>query len=82
LHGEVFEDAFLDLLEAVVILVEHLLGVRQVVVDLALLAPRQADQRVDVVAHDGRFGRHRRHQLELLELGVGLLLGLLRHARP
>lgn len=81
LHRKIFEDPFLDLLEAVVILVEHLLGVRQIIVDLALLAPRQRDQRVDVVAHDGRLGRHRRHQLELLELGVGLLLRFLRHAR-
>ncbi|MNM92285.1 hypothetical protein D3C81_1046120 [compost metagenome] len=81
LHREVLENPFLDLLEAIVVFVEHALGVRQVVIDLALLAPRQVDQRVDVVAHDGGFGRHRRHQLELLEFGVGLLLGFLRHAR-
>jgi hypothetical protein len=38
LHGEVFEDAVLDLLQAVVVFVEHLLGVGQVVLDLGLLA--------------------------------------------
>ena len=52
---------------------------RQVVLDLGLLRPRQVDQRVDVVAHDGGLGRHRRHQLELLQLGVGLLARLLGH---
>ena len=36
LHGEVLEDALLDLLEAVVILVEDLLGLADVVVLLAL----------------------------------------------
>jgi hypothetical protein len=50
------------------------------VLDLGLLAPGQADQRVDVVAHHGGFGRHRRHQLELLELGLGLLARLLGRA--
>ena len=63
LHREVLDDALLDLLEAVVIGVEHLDGVGEVLADLALLAPRQAEQRVDVVAHDRRFGRHRRHHL-------------------
>ncbi len=81
LHCEIFKDALLDLLQTIVILIQHLLGVRQVVVDLALLAPRQTDKRVDIVAHDRCLGRHRRHQLELLEFRVGLLLGLLGHAR-
>jgi hypothetical protein len=80
LHREVFEDAVLDLLEAVVVFVEHVLGVAQVVLDLGLLAPGQAGQHVDVVAHHRRFGGHGRHQLELLELALGLLaasLGIL-----
>ena len=79
LHREVLEDAVLDLVEAVVVFVEHLLGEGQVLLDLGLLRPRQVDQRIDVVAHHRRFGRHRRHQLQLLELRVGLLLGLLGH---
>src|SRR5690606_34598268 len=56
LHREVFDDALLDLLEPVVVLVEHLLGVRDVVVDLRLLLPRALHEPVDVIAHDGRFG--------------------------
>ncbi len=59
LHGQVLENAVLDLLEPVVVVVQHLLGVAQVVVDPAALLPRQADQRVEIVAHDRRFGRHR-----------------------
>ena len=38
-----------------------------------------AEQRVDVVAHDRRFGRHRRHHSQLLQLGHRLGLGLARH---
>ena len=79
LHREVLEDAVLDLLEAVVVFVEHDLGMPEVVLDLGLFAPRQIDQRVDVVAHDRRLGRHRRHQLELLQLGVDLLARFLGH---
>jgi hypothetical protein len=81
LHGQVLEDAVLDLLEPVVILVQHVRRVAEVVLDLGLLGPRQADQRVEVVAHHRRLGRHRRHQLELLQLVVGLLARFLGHAR-
>ena len=45
--------------------------------DLGLLAPRERQQPVEVVAHDGGFGRHRRHRLQLLQFGVRLLAGLL-----
>ena len=51
----------------------------EVVLDLGLLRPRQVDQRVDEVAHHRGLGRHRRHQLELLQLAVGLLARFLAH---
>jgi hypothetical protein len=79
LDGEILDDPLLDLLEAIVVGVEDLDRSRQVLADLALLAPRQRGQRVDEVAHDGRFGGHRRHHLELLQLIHRLALGLLRH---
>ena len=79
LHREVLDDAFLDLLEAVMVGVEDLHRGGEVLADLALLAPRQCQQRVDEVAHDGRLGRHRRHHLQLLEFVERLRLGLLRH---
>jgi hypothetical protein len=81
LHREVLDDALLHLLEAVVVGVEHLDRVGEVAADLALLAPRQAEQRVDVVAHDRRFRGHRRHHAQLLQLRHRLRLGLARHLR-
>jgi hypothetical protein len=56
LHREVLQDAFLDLLQTEMVFVEHLLGIREVVLDLGLLAPGQVDQGVDVVAHHGGLG--------------------------
>ena len=79
LHGEVLEDALLDLLQAVVILVEDLLGLDEVVALLGLLVPGQLEDPVDVVAHDGRLGAHRVHHLELLQLLLDLRGGLLAH---
>jgi hypothetical protein len=78
LHGEIFEDALLDLLEAVVVGVEHLLGgdFRSFLTFL-LLAPRQRQQPVEIVAHHGRFRRHRRHLAQLLQLGSALVAGFL-----
>jgi hypothetical protein len=43
LHGEILDDALLDLLQAVVIGVEHLLGDRQIVLDLAGRLPHGID---------------------------------------
>ena len=68
LHREVLEDALLDLVEAVVVLVEDPLGFLDVELVFGVLVPGQREDPVDVVAHDRRLGGHRRHHLELLEL--------------
>ena len=78
---EELEDALLDLVETVMILVEDLFGALQVAALAALLVPRHRDQPVEIVARDRRFGRHRRHRLEALQLLDGLLLDVLRHLR-
>lgn len=81
MHGKVFQDPFLDLFQAVVVVVQHRFGVADGIVDLALSLPGKIDERIDVVAHHGGFGRHGRHELELLELGIGLLARFLGHVR-
>ncbi len=58
--------------------IEHFLRLADVLLDLALLAPWQAEQHVEIVADDGRLGAHRLHAPELLELGLGLLARFLR----
>ena len=55
-HREVLEDALLDLLEAVVVLVEDLGGLLDVEVVLGRDVPRQADQPVDVGPDDADLG--------------------------
>ena len=81
LHGEILDDALLDLLEAEVVGLEHFLGRRDVEMHFAALLPRGLHQPIDEIAHHGRFRGHRRHELQLGELGVGLLARLFRHAR-
>ena len=78
LDREILDDALLDLLQAEVIVVEDLLGELEVLLDLALLVPRDREQPVEIVAHDRGLRRHRRHLPELLELVRGLLARLLR----
>src|SRR5262245_36621616 len=78
LDREILDDAFLDLFQAEVIVVEDLLGEREVLLDLGLLVPGDREQPVEIVAHDRRLGRHRRHLAQLLELVGGLLARLLR----
>ena len=80
LDSEILDDALLDLLQAKVVLVQHLLGAGDVLDDLGPLLPRHLDQPVDVIADNSRFGGHRRHHLELVQLARGLLACLFRHA--
>ncbi|MCY1509088.1 hypothetical protein D9M68_434180 [compost metagenome] len=80
LHGEVFENAFLDLFEAIVIGIEDRLCTRQIEAHLAFGFPWHIDQPIDVGAHHGRLGRHRRHLLELVQLCLGLGISLFGHA--
>ncbi len=50
----------------------------QILLDLALLVPRNGQDPVEIVAHDGGFGRHRRHLPQLLEFGRRFVARLLR----
>ena len=77
-HGQVLEDAVLDLLEVVVVLVEDAAGVRDVEVVLGRGRPRQVDEPLEVGAHDGVLGRLRRDDAQALELVLGGLARLLR----
>ncbi len=77
LHREILDNALLDLLQAEMVVVEDLLSVNEVLLDFALLVPRDRQQPVEIVAHDRGFRRHRRHLAELLELVRRLLARLL-----
>ena len=77
-HREVLEDALLRLLEPVVVAVEDLLRFLDVDLLLLGLVPGQREDPVDVVPHDGRLGGHRRHHLQLADLFLAAVLGVLR----
>ena len=77
--GQELEDAVLDLLETVVVLVEDALRAPEVAPLAAPLEPGHGNQPVQVVARDRGLRRHRRHRLEPLELLGRLLLDLARH---
>ena len=74
---EVLEDPLLDLLEAVVVLVEDLGGLLDVELVVGRDVPRQADEPVDVGPDDadlGRGGRDPAHPVDLLDRpGLDLL---------
>src|SRR6185437_2063468 len=73
-HGEELEDALLDLLKAVVVIVQHLLSVVDGANFFGALLPRHCEKPIEVVARNGRLGGHRGHRLELLQLLDSLLL--------
>ena len=81
LHGQILDNALFHLVQAKVVFVEHGFSVFQVFADLGFFLPRQLDQRFDVVAHHGGFGRHRRHHAQLAQFAIGLVAGFFAHAR-
>ena len=77
LNREIFDDPVLHLFQRIVIIIEHLLRLRDILLEARFLAPWQAEQRVEIVAHDRSLGAHRLHALQLLQLGLCLRLGFL-----
>src|SRR4051812_38978697 len=79
-HGEVLEDPLLDLLEAVVVLIEDPRSLLDVELIVGRNVPGQADQPVDVGPDDTDLRRGRRdpaHPVDLLDRPG---LDLVRHA--
>ena len=79
-HGEVLEDALLDLLEVVVVLVEHFARVLEVEVVGRHLLPGEAGQPVEIGADDRGLGALRVAALQAADLALQLFLRRLGHA--
>ena len=60
LHRQIFEDAILDLLKAIVIGIQHLLRLAKVFLDLGSRLPRHLYHPVHIAANHGSLGGHGR----------------------
>ena len=58
LHGQIFKNAFLDLVEPEMIEIEHVLGSLEILAHLGTLAPWNRQDPVEIIAHHRRFRRH------------------------
>ena len=81
-HREELEDAPLDLLEPVVVLVQDPAGLGDVDGRLRRLCPGQRRQPVQIAPHHGVLAGGLRHALQARQLAPGLLFHLRRHLRP
>ena len=79
--GKEFQDAVLDLLEPVMLFVQNLFRGFDIANFLGPLLPGHREQPIQVVAADGRFRGHRRHQFQALQLLDGLFMDFLGHPR-
>ena len=79
-HREEFKDAFLDLLQPIVIFVQNFFGAPDVADFLRPLLPRHRQQPVEIVARYGGFGRHGRHGFQFLQFLDRLVFYFLGHA--
>ena len=78
LHSQILQDALLDLFQTIVVVMKDFLRLIDILLDLALLAPRQGEQPIEIVAHDGCFRAHRTHRAQLLHLGLRFFARFLR----
>ena len=79
-HGQILDNAPLDLLQTVMILVEDPARLRDVDWSSLGKLPRQLDEPVQIGAHHPVFGSRLRHALQPSQLLARLLLHLFRHA--
>jgi hypothetical protein len=79
--GDVLDDAVLDVVEAVVVGIEHLPRVDRIEPLHRALAPGHGEEPVEVGADDGRLGALLADALEPRELALGLLAHRLGHRR-
>ena len=79
-HREIFEDALLDLLEVVVILIEDLARLWDVDLALGALVPWQRGQPVEIGLDHAVLSRRGRQLRKAIQFALCLLLRLLRHA--
>ena len=56
LHRQIFNDAFFDLFQPIVVGFQHFFRSLQVSANLGFLFPRQSYQHINIVAHNGRLG--------------------------
>ena len=78
-HRQVFQDALLDIVQVVMVFVEHLPGVRDIQIVLALDVPRQAGQPIQVRANDTVLSGNSGQFAQPVQFAAGLFLRLLRH---
>ncbi len=76
--AEVFENAFFDVLQIVVVLVEDLPGAADVEDVLRLRRPRQLEDEFEISARDVIIGRSRRESFQLGQLPFDFLANFLR----
>ena len=77
-HGNVFQDALLDLLHPVVVLFQNLLSTREVVVAFCALVPRQLHEGLEIGELYLIVGALRVHAFQLVELVAERGLDVLR----
>ncbi len=78
-HRQVFENAVLHLLQAVVVFIEHALRLLQIQIVLRLHAPGHVEDPVQIVADHRGLGHHGRHRLQAGNFLFHLFPDILRH---
>ena len=78
-HCQILQNALLNLLQAVVVIIKNSLRLIQVKIILGEFAPRQCQQRINIGADYRSLRRHRRHFRQTSQLLVDFFRHVLRH---
>ena len=80
LYCQIFQNALFHFFQTVMVFVQHQIGFGQVFAHARFFLPRQLDERFDVIAHHGAFGRHRGHHFQFAQFGQSFVFAFLAHA--
>ena len=78
-YCQILQNALLNLLQAVVVIIKNSLSLIQVKIILGKFAPRQCQQRINIGADYRSLRRHRRHFRQTSQLLIDFFRNVLRH---
>ena len=80
LNGQIFQNALFDFFQTIVVGIQNQISFGNIFADTGFFLPWQLKQSIDIVAHDGRFRRHRRHHFQFFQFRQTFFFSLFAHA--
>ena len=79
LNSQIFQNTLFDFFQTIVVGIQNQISLGNIFADTGFFPPRQLKQSIDIVAHDGRFRRHRRHHFQFFQFRQTFFFSFFAH---